>query len=101
VSALRPAGGATGRHCFFVQARYEDRWTTVALGASRGIAIEYAADVYRVTSTPRRGVPAQVRVISERTLRAESGDASVVRAYRDVSDEAIRIGRKLAEPAVR
>jgi hypothetical protein len=100
VSALLHDRVANRRVCFFVQARYDDRWTTVALGASRGVAIEYAAEVYRTTPTQRHGIPAQVRVISERTLRAESGDASVERAYRDVRDEAARIGTCLAPSRV-
>lgn len=84
--------------CFFIQARYDeqaDGWTTVAVGAGRGVTLEYAADVYRSHRTPRRGVPRQIRVISERTLRAESGEDSVDRAYRDVGSEAERVGRRL------
>jgi hypothetical protein len=81
--------------CFFVQARYdgarpEDRWTTVAAGARRGEAIEYAAEVYRALRRPGGEAPRQVRVISEASLRSQEGDGEVDRAFEDVSRAAER-----------
>ena len=81
--------------CFFVQARYEDPrhgddWVTVAVGSHRGLAIEYAADVYRALRRPGGEPPRQVRVVSESSLRSQEGGAAVDRAYEDVSRAAER-----------
>ena len=87
----RPLGVPT---CFFVQARYDDvhagAWTTVAAASRRGVAIEYAAEVYRGLRTAEGGVPQQVRVVSEASLRSQEGVGEVERAYADVCRAAER-----------
>jgi hypothetical protein len=88
----RPLGVPT---CFFVQARYDDvqpaaGWVTVAAASRRGVAIEYAAEVYRGLRTVDGGVPQQVRVVSEASLRSQAGAGEVERAYGDVCRAAER-----------
>src|SRR5436190_19416874 len=84
---------------FFVQARFDrdgpPAWRTLAAATRRGVAIHYAAGVYR-RPRPPDGEPVQVRVVSERTLRVQSGEASVREAFADVRRRADRAAARSA-----
>ena len=81
--------GAEGRRIergFYVQVRYPhaERWETVAVSATRGVAAKLAGDMYRDLRNEAGQSPGQVRIASDDLLRREGGDAAVQRAAADL-----------------
>jgi hypothetical protein len=73
---------------YYVQLLYPERvegaddsgWISVAIDADQAAAFHRAARVYADLIHPEGGPPAGVRVVSERAIRANSGDPGVAQA---------------------
>lgn len=81
-----PCGGRTIERGFYVQVRYPhaERWETVAVSATRGVAAKLAGDMYRDLRNEAGQSPGQVRIASDDLLRREGGEAAVQRAAADL-----------------
>ncbi len=80
------AEGRTIERGFYVQVRYPhaERWDTVAVSATRGVAAQLAGGMYRDLRNAAGQSPGQVRIASDDLLRREGGDAAVQRAAADL-----------------
>ena len=73
---------------YYVQLLYPERvegadesgWISVAIDADQAAAFHRAARVYADLIHPEGGSPAGVRVVSERAIRAHSGESGVAQA---------------------
>ena len=63
---------------------HAERWETVAVSASRGVAAKLAGDMYRDLRDEAGQSPGQVRIASDDLLRREGGEAAVRRAAADL-----------------
>jgi hypothetical protein len=80
------AEGRTIERGFYVQVRYPhaERWDTVAVSATRGVAAQLAGGMYRDLRNAAGQSPGQVRIASDDLLRREGGDVAVQRAAADL-----------------
>jgi hypothetical protein len=79
-------GQRTIERGFYVQVRYPhaERWETVAVSATRGVAAKLAGEMYRGLRDDGGQAPGQVRIASDDLLHREGGDAAVQRAAADL-----------------
>jgi hypothetical protein len=63
---------------------HAERWETVAVSATRGVAARMAGDMYRDLRNDAGQSPGQVRIASDALLRREGGDPAVRQAAADL-----------------
>ncbi len=73
---------------------HAERWETVAVSATRGVAAKLAGDMYRDLRDESNQAPVQIRIASDDLLRREGGEAAVTRAAEDVWRRAQTISRE-------
>jgi hypothetical protein len=73
---------------------HAERWETVAVSATRGVAAKLAGDMYRDLRDDANQAPVQIRIASDDLLRREGGEAAVARAAADVWRRAEAISRE-------
>lgn len=81
---------------FYVQVRYPhaERWETVAVSATRGVAATLAGSMYRELRDDAGQSPGQIRIASDDLLRREGGEAAVRRAATDLWQRAQATSRR-------
>ena len=73
---------------------HAERWETVAVSATRGVAASLAGDMYRDLRNDAGQSPGQIRIASDELLRREGGDDAVRRAAADLWQRAQAASRR-------
>lgn len=73
---------------------HAERWETVAVSATRGVAASLAGDMYRDLRNDAGQSPGQIRIASDELLRREGGDDAVRRAAADLWHRAQAASRR-------
>ena len=85
---------------FYVQVRYPhaQRWETVAVSGSRGVAATLAGHMYRDLRNDAGQSPVQIRIASDELLRRDGGDAALRQAAEELWRRAQAASRSAADP---
>jgi hypothetical protein len=85
---------------FYVQVRYPhaQRWETVAVSATRGVAAGLAGDMYRDLRNDVGQSPVQVRIASHELLHREGGDTAIRDAAEELWRRAQAVSHAAADP---
>jgi hypothetical protein len=96
----RSQGAQTIERGFYVQVRYPhaQRWETVAVSATRGVAAKLAGDMYRDLRNDAGQSPVQVRIASDELLRREGGDQAIRDSAAQLWQRAQAVSRAAVDP---
>jgi hypothetical protein len=86
---------------YYVQVRYPhaQRWETVAVSATRGVAAKLAGGMYRDLRNDAGQSPVQVRIASDELLRREGGEAAIRHAAEELWRRAQAASRAVGAPS--